>query len=327
MIEKDVSLIPQSCSTARTKEDGVLFDLGQKTPIVVVGAPRSGTTLLCAILNRHPDVYVCNELPWSVYTAIDKASGDLGHVIHDLSQHQHIADLESAVEAGPRSPLGIAGTALRLRALALQKKRWGVKDPTLTNYLPQFQEAFPLARIVVIIRDARAVTHSILQRKTYIANSYHSAIQWNTHVEKQLEFYGANPQHVLLLRYEDFVAQPVENTERLCEFFGIAFSEHMLDHDLLMPFKRNEFNDNVFRPIDSGKAEAWKVGLTLRQISTIEAVSGPLLKSLGYELTRQAKAIWTLHRSLYGLHQFVVSNYRWHKRTKWARLRFWKRPT
>ena len=36
-----------------------------KGPIFIVGAPRSGTSLLRAMLNRHPAIWFCDETNYS----------------------------------------------------------------------------------------------------------------------------------------------------------------------------------------------------------------------------------------------------------------------
>ncbi|MGA3187637.1 MAG: sulfotransferase, partial [Bryobacteraceae bacterium] len=52
-------------------------------PIFIVGAPRSGTTLLRNMLNRHPDISMCRETGFFHYVYSRR------HVFGDLSQPQN----------------------------------------------------------------------------------------------------------------------------------------------------------------------------------------------------------------------------------------------
>lgn len=168
----------------------------------IAGAPRSGTTLMVALLDHHPDLLVfpeeCQYLqpnPKSTnpdagvigYLLKEKARNRLRGRAHDRSEirddrrYDHFDYRRFEKEADrrfgalkARSPGG-AEAPLRLVALieafgAASKPghhgRWVVKNPRYEQHWPTLFKDFPSARVIIMLRDPR---HAILSRtlKTY----------------------------------------------------------------------------------------------------------------------------------------------------------------
>ena len=59
----------------------VPFGMGSKPPVFVVGSPRSGTSLLRNMLNRHPSLAICGETHFDHYVyKRRRAFGDLSNL-------------------------------------------------------------------------------------------------------------------------------------------------------------------------------------------------------------------------------------------------------
>ena len=150
-----------------------------KPPVFIVGAPRSGTTLLRNMLNRHPQFAIVLETQFYNYVYLRRrAFGDLGQ----LSARRRFVAEYLATERMHRSGLKIEGLEDRLlrdatsyRALfaslmehyasAEGKPRWGEKSPQHSLFVEVLCNWFPGAAVIHLVRDPREV---VADRKSVV---------------------------------------------------------------------------------------------------------------------------------------------------------------
>lgn len=117
-----------------------------REPILIVGSPRSGTTMLGNLLSLHPDVAYWEE-PRSIWC--------LGHAWRD---HDRLV----ASDLTPGIASGIDHRFARFLE-ATGRSRFAEKTPSNTLRLPFIQALYPDARIIHLVRDGRAVVASMLR--------------------------------------------------------------------------------------------------------------------------------------------------------------------
>ncbi len=158
------------------------------SPIFVIGAPRSGTSILTWCLGQHPDVLATEESNWmtdfSVYSAVafglGSARGDrsqlstcgiglseflsaMGKQINHLITHSYneICDLaDRQAIANPNlvtDHIKVAKTDVR------EKRRWVDGTPEYSLQIPALISLFPNAKFVHIVRDPRLVASSLVR--------------------------------------------------------------------------------------------------------------------------------------------------------------------
>lgn len=151
--------------------------------IFVVGASRSGTNLVRALLNRHDGVWVSGEthyfddlrprLPGGGTAPLEgEARERCERYFLALSHRPFGQDGDpdaSAVDADElrtqAARLGGSGDAYfealcRIRAERHGRERWGEKTPRHVYRIDELLSAFPDARVVCLLRDPRAVVAS-----------------------------------------------------------------------------------------------------------------------------------------------------------------------
>jgi hypothetical protein len=156
-------------------------------PIFVVGASRSGTAMLRASLNRHPDVHIAGETHY--FDDLRVSMGGREQAPLDEASRQRCEDYFLALahrpygHAGDPSASPLAGGDLRALAddtglgsdayfeaycrleAALEgrrphARRWGEKTPRHVFRLGEMLTRYPTAQAVVMVRDPRAVVAS-----------------------------------------------------------------------------------------------------------------------------------------------------------------------
>ncbi|XP_042902269.2 protein-tyrosine sulfotransferase [Parasteatoda tepidariorum] len=142
-----------------TGQNGEKYVYNREMPIVFIGGmPRSGTTLLRALLDSHPDVR-CGE-----------ETRVIPRVIGLKSQW-----MKSPLEAGRLREAGVTSQVLDSAVAAFTLEiiarhgdpaiRLCNKDPFTLRSSVYLNKLFPNAKFILMVRDGRAVVHSIISRK------------------------------------------------------------------------------------------------------------------------------------------------------------------
>jgi len=283
--------------------------MASKPPVFIVGSPRSGTSLLRNMLNRHPSLAICGETQFNHYVyRRRRAFGDLG----TLRNRQRLIDEYLSIRRIQRLGMDIPSLKEKLAREATSypalfaclarsyaestgKDRWGEKTPQHALISELLCEWFPGAAILHILRDPRDTVAS-LQRMPWASNS----VITNARTWLACNLAARNSSHrpeYLLVRYETLVAQPEMELARICAHLGEASAPAMLVADdsaaPASPWARLSRE-----PVTVKRIGAWQEELTARDAALIDWVVGPQLQSFGYQRVATAPSIPSVARGL-----------------------------
>jgi len=263
----------------------------EKSPIFIIGSARSGTTLIGRMLSSHSNIYIKNE-----------STKILNAFKANHSRDQITAILASEVK-------GYENLTIDGILNEMGKKRWGFKDPASQYYLKDIVEKFPEAKLIFIIRDARAVALSQTKAKFGTANVYYAAEKWKKEVDWQRKFATKNQEKSFLVRYEDLILSPEEELSRICAFLGENYEPGMQQYYENEKYidKKNVFNANTFKKLDPAIIDKWKRELSKKQINVIESIAGRILTENGYDLVGDRIEISPIVKQMYIVHQKIMS--------------------
>jgi hypothetical protein len=251
-------------------------------PIVVYGAPRSGTTYLEQILNAHPDVFISHEIRLFAW---------LKRTLALTQDHLLVANDREAFVDHLRASLP---QVIRdfYSARAPDARYWGDKNPHYTDpraagSLELVAELFPGSRFIHIIRDGRDVVTSILRKEKdgrpwATFEEAHQA--WKRHVRLGRAFGEAMPPtRYFELRYEDMVADDLAVAGEIFGFLGLSVEPAVEafcrgQRELRTPYK------GPTRDLAKGiAASEWDTTLSVEeQLRSLELI-GPHLVLYDYE--------------------------------------------
>lgn len=236
-----------------------------EAPIFVVGAPRSGTTLLAAILASHerltcgPETTFFLKIPeeelrkcvadeawprlaveriWDVHLTGQRVAS-----LYGVSRD----DLETYLSARQPSVGAMLGAIVDQRRLARGAQRWIEKTPNHLLSLDQILDAFPDAKIVHIVRDPRDVARSMRSLPWASSHVLGNAWLWRDWYRRSGSARSSHSASIFTVRYEDLVTDPEVVISAICDFIGEVFTESMLHPE--------HSADDVTTP-----AEEWKRG-------------------------------------------------------------------
>jgi len=169
----------------------------------------------------------------------------------------------------------------------------GFKDLWIVEFYTLLAKAFPEAKFIIIIRDPRGATSSIIKRREKAPKDvpllYSFARSWRKHVAFTKTFMKNSlfKNRLFVFRYEDFVRSPEEKTRDVCKFLNIEYDPSMLDVSNFRPISGNVWSgwsnfDVPSKSIYTDSVELWKNCLNKGIIEFIEFVCEPEMKLFNY---------------------------------------------
>jgi hypothetical protein len=282
---------------------------------VVVGCPRSGTSLLAVMLDSHPLLAVPPETAFLPHVAA--LFGDLATarrrffeiVTTDRITVSNWADFGLDAEALRRrleaiEPFTVAAGLRAFYAMYAEgegKPRAGEKTPGYVFLMPQIAALLPEAHFIHVIRDPGDTALS--WRKTWFApgQNYRSLGEgWRKHVEAGRGARDLLPRY-LEVRFEDLVRRPERELQRLCDYLSLPWAPAMLEYGeqgaarierlqgrrhamgpVISREERTRIHANLTRAPDANRIDVWRLEMTAEERRDLEAAAGPLVRELGY---------------------------------------------
>lgn len=261
---------------------------GSQPPILVGGAPRSGTTLLRAIINAHPNIVCGPEL--RVIPALCVLLSNMRAASAGVLSSQFGVST-SALDSAFADAIVEFTEPLRR---ASGKPRLAEKTPANVLHFPVLRRLFPGSPLVCIHRDPRDVVASLMEmdwrdeksgaRLPITTDAAAAARLWVASVEIELRM--ADDAAFLAIRYEDLVSHPDATIRGLFDFLGEPHANAAFFHQVTFDAESGEneaSNSKVARPIDSASVGRWRRDLDAADVRIVERVAGSWMAPLGYE--------------------------------------------
>ncbi len=225
--------------------------------ILIVGLPRSGSTLFEQILAAHPQVEGASELP------------DLGEVIRDESARrgQSFPQWLRAATAQDWQRLG--------RDYLQRTARWRHRRPHFTDKMPEnwlyagaLRAMLPGARIVDTRRDALETGWSCFKQQFYRLPHFSCDLAdigaYLRDCERAMSHWQrADPERIRTQSYEALLANPEDQIRELLAFCGLPFDERCLDYHQAARSVRTASASQVRQPLRQDTARAERYGALL----------------------------------------------------------------
>jgi hypothetical protein len=279
--------------------------MASNRPILVLGCPRSGTTLLQLMLHAHPRIAIPAETRF-VLTCYRSRNhfGDLREesnrralavsivqprqtLFYDLGLDA--AQMIEEIVAGPPTLGSALGSVFRAYARRFGKPRWGDKRPGYYQHIPELIRLFPQAQLVNLIRDGRDCVASLLAMPWFQQDIYAAICTWNEAIDYGRRAARRLPADAFVdLRYEQLAADPAAELAALCEFLGEEYHPAMSEPSKVAAIaipERKTWHADTRKDVTPAPSGPWQERLEPWQISLCETAMGGRLRSLGYELS------------------------------------------
>jgi protein-tyrosine sulfotransferase len=111
------------------------------------------------------------------------------------------------------------------------------KDPFVMKYIGYVSTLFPNSKFLLLIRDARAVIHSVITRNVTItgfsSTDYRQNLKlWNKGIETMVNgCTEVGKNKCFMVYYEQLVLQPKKTIENILKFLGLYWVDSVLHHE------------------------------------------------------------------------------------------------
>lgn len=271
------------------------------TPFFVLGAARSGTTMLRLMLNRHSRLaipfesqflrQILAEMPTDRPLEPHEAARTADLVVGEKNfRTWHLAPAQVRQEllrVAP-APLSVLVDALfRMEIAGSAKPRWGDKTPHYYDCWRPLMGLFPGSKLIHIVRDGRDVSRSLEKVGWHGPTESDRARYWQQRVEMaHAAARELGPERNLIIRYETLVLETRATLETVCDFLEESYEPAMvrfyedarrhicdIDGDVHGKLDRAPCSEDVAR---------WRREMPLAQQIQFEAVAGNGLRLMSY---------------------------------------------
>ncbi len=273
----------------------------RETPVFIVSAGRSGSTLLRKLLiqtghfNIPPEtgdlitsltkIYLKNIfLPWKL-----RAEKIIKHIKNTPEIHVWKIDFDQFAEAvyklSPSDRNLAELITLLYKNFAIQKginetDFWGDKTPYLVNRISWIHLIFPHAIIIHIIRDPRAVVLSRIREFNETIDYAIKRWEWSIKSIKKIK----RKDRVKEIKYENLVSSTDEIMNDLLSYISGKLKYEKKYSKVHLGDDHYKHHKNLNKPLLKNKIDEWKTLISVKEKQKIENRLSTEMELYGYSI-------------------------------------------
>ena len=241
-------------------------------PIFLVGAERSGTTLLRLMLDHHPHIAFHSEFEFVVDYFRDNDYPLVNDYYEYLATDRLFQSSNFEIDSSLSYPQLV-------NSFLVQKREGTGKHfvgATVHRHFDRLLQIWPDAKFIHIVRDGRDVARSCINMN-WAGNVWAGSDRWIEVEKLWSELKEIIPtDRYIEVHYETLISEPVKTLTSLCNFIGTSYDPAMLDYS----------QSTTYDLPNSKLLWQWKSKLSRREIQLLEAKMGNMLVKHGYELSK-----------------------------------------
>jgi len=284
-------------------------NLKYNSPIFIIGAPRSGNTLIGCLLNKHPQLIIFFETQifatiyrkW-VYINSLNPSKERNNFVSLISRYMNFYNQKLSIDEESISRkvcnskpefayLMDSYMQLLIDRSGFTSSRWGDKSPANTLCIDQILAVYPLAKIIYVYRDPRHIVSS-MSNKSFTPSSDDFLI--NAHVLKKYNDRfnklknKIHKDNLIEINFDILTSSPKSVLTEVSQFLDI------------------EYTDNFLKPVNENKKKliGWEEYKGWNEVSNkavqaitpiedkVECYISEITFSLGYKLPEITNSFW-----------------------------------
>ena len=293
----------------------------------IAGQAKSGTTLLVALLDSHPELLVLPEETAYFPTVLTKYAEPGRRAQFEYITTQSLSNVlfggkckwgkrdysyfptAQLLESFERMAFDPANAEKDLLVIMFEAyaatlgrsldsiTRWVEKTPANRRCLPAIRARFPHAKVLITIRDPRAILAAQIAlektRRLGTFSTYYCISHWREAARIARRALRGEDANSLVVPYEKLVLQTGEWMKKVCAFLEVDYDPAIV----LTPTKAGKFwtgnsaVETAFEQISSEPLTRWQNDLSEDEIGWVEWHCRDLMPEFGYEPLLSGRAM------------------------------------
>lgn len=241
-------------------------------PFFIVGAERSGTTLLRLMLDHHTQLSWCNEFEYAIDLISDRGHWPQLKKYHRwLETHRIFQDSQFEIDL-TLDYLQLINSFLIQKQTRDNKRLVGA---TVHRHFDRLLKIWPNAKFIHIVRDGRDVARSCIGMG-WAGNVWTGVERWikAESLWKNISE-SISAEQKIEVTYESLISQCEDTLKSICSFIEIPFELGMLAYE----------HTTSYDLPDPKLIQQWKHKLSEKEIQIIESRISDMLLERNYELS------------------------------------------
>ena len=240
-------------------------------PVFIVGAQRSGTTLLRLMLHGHPNLHIPFELGFLVeHLNTDRSTPAVKQFQSQLSTDRLFRATEQVL---PQADSYQACLYEIFPTPPPEEPEVHFCGGVVHDRFAELIRWWPEAKFIYLTRDPRDVARSVI-RMGWAGNCWYGVDRWISAVDEAVQLKGQiESSNWHQLSYEELISSPVDQLTSICSFLDLPWSEGLLAYP----------STTTYQAPSAEAAFRWKAKATHTEVALVEAKVGPRLSESGYE--------------------------------------------
>ena len=292
----------------------------------IAGQAKSGTTLIAALLDNHPELLVLPQ-ETAYFPTVLKKYGSAGrrvqfdylteksfsrvlfsgepkwreHEYKDFPQQKFRETFEGLAFDPANAQryllaLMVEAYATTIDVPIYRVKRWIEKTPANRNHVDEIFARFPHAKLLVTLRDPRAIlaTQIVLEktRQTKRFSIYYVIAHWRV-AAKLARRVAAGEVPGLFIQFERLVSEPPNSMKSLCDYLEVQFDPEVVltPTKIGEPWGGNSAARIAFSKVSTEPASRLEKELSEDEIGWVEWHCRDLMPEFGYEPRLRSRAL------------------------------------
>ncbi len=242
----------------------------------LVGAERSGTTMLRLMLSHHPELTWLYESEFLVdYMPAAGQWPDLDEILDEYAETIEFKSFLERWHLSRDDSLDYQAQVGQWLAKIHHDQGGARTGLTIHRHFDRLHSLVPDAHYIHLYRDGHDVANSRIGMG-WAGNLWVAAHDWIAKetlwdsIEKQLP-----EARYLNVKYEDLVENPEEELTRICKFLNVSFHPDMLSYP----------DKSTYSAPDPKLSYQWKKRFSDREKQLVESVQGEWLRRRNYDLS------------------------------------------
>ena len=167
------------------------------------------------------------------------------------------------------------------------------KDPLVLRYSHYVSGLFPNGKFILMLRDGRAVVHSMITREVTVTGfdltSYRNSLtKWSEILDNMYaQCLLVGPTRCLPVYYERLILNPEPEMRKILQFLNIPWDDAVLNHEKYIGkeislSKVEKSTDQVIKPINLDALYSWVGKIPQDVVQDMNNIA-PMLRKLGYD--------------------------------------------